>query len=1002
MRQEWPTRPYPGLSYYRAEDRFLYAGREFDVDQCVDLMSQPKTRIMMLHGRTAAGKSSFLRAGFVPALEERGHAFLFFRRKGADGSLKVSPIRCGHDPVSRIAESLYEFVTTPQKVKTARGEVLLELGSVLGKAQSLEEFVAECREEMGLSSAFGRLSASIKHTMVLIVDQVEEIVTLAAADDKQQRLFGHFLQEMLVQERSMIKLLLVMRKEAFADIFNLVQLDESIRTDVKQYGLRDLDQRDVLEALLLPTSREPVNGALTAPWDTYQFEFEPGLPELITTQLFESAPSGGVLPIMQIVCNDLYNSVAGSEPPRIIDKQRYLDGGSITGRVDRHISRSVRRGLEKVNHKSQKEEMNWREALSRFVVQFSDGTARTDVFTEQRLRSELTEAGISYDPRPVLEYLSQPETLLLRTFKSLSGELKEETFYSLGHDVIALTLAEWKVRVAEEQRVMAEADERARRVKRTRDRWQVAVGALGLALILGALGYAAYAVSEYEKVQDQIAEYRSIAAEGRDGGTAVSLPAAVEIAALSERRHPLYFWNQNTQAVDALRREFLSLPRRGFFDVEPSLRQTNYFVLADQNEILRIDGLNVLISELAQGTLRAMPASAMLGGTAPVEVEEVFAQGDEIRLISRLAHPDVMQARDDHIRRLFSIKGRTVEELPPIELKQLFPEMTQEALYEGTFFSRGQLYAFRYGDRAISVKEIRLVDGAWSASAASTVDYTGKDLFVFDGGMFELTQRGPEFRSIGQFGFGDVGRFAVDPKASADLTTKVAEALAAACGGLGTTANCSVRSWSPEQSKYLTFLVYNGRFRSAQAQGLGDVAGLRLPITEAKSLVLADMENGTVSSVLVSDLSNASLRPVPVGSQVQIAVSGEEGRLVITFLHSGGVDMFRQTDSGWSFSSPKVSDIHWTWWFPYLTASKDAYVVTTDGNFVVNTLNDQYWDLRGQESPYYADLQKLSLSELIDRACTYYLPAGPTITGRRMKLLNAFQTRCNLPQAATK
>lgn len=68
----WPDEPYKGLQYYSAADRRLFSGREHDIDVCVLRLTSPETRILLLHGYTGCGKSSFLRAGLIPAIEDAG------------------------------------------------------------------------------------------------------------------------------------------------------------------------------------------------------------------------------------------------------------------------------------------------------------------------------------------------------------------------------------------------------------------------------------------------------------------------------------------------------------------------------------------------------------------------------------------------------------------------------------------------------------------------------------------------------------------------------------------------------------------------------------------------------------------------------------------------------------------------------------------------------------------------------------------------------------------
>src|SRR4051812_28302171 len=76
-RSEWPEQPYRGLNFFRPQDRPLMAGRDTDVATCAERLAHPETRVLLVHGSTGCGKSSFLRAGLIPAMEEQDIGYLF-------------------------------------------------------------------------------------------------------------------------------------------------------------------------------------------------------------------------------------------------------------------------------------------------------------------------------------------------------------------------------------------------------------------------------------------------------------------------------------------------------------------------------------------------------------------------------------------------------------------------------------------------------------------------------------------------------------------------------------------------------------------------------------------------------------------------------------------------------------------------------------------------------------------------------------------------------------
>src|SRR5262249_4841513 len=79
-----PPQPYRSLQSYGAEERALFAGRDGDVLRFAQLLDEPATRLVLLHGESGVGKTSFLRAGVIPYLEHEcvGYRFARDRARG--------------------------------------------------------------------------------------------------------------------------------------------------------------------------------------------------------------------------------------------------------------------------------------------------------------------------------------------------------------------------------------------------------------------------------------------------------------------------------------------------------------------------------------------------------------------------------------------------------------------------------------------------------------------------------------------------------------------------------------------------------------------------------------------------------------------------------------------------------------------------------------------------------------------------------------------------------
>ena len=72
-----PTRPYKFLDYYTEDDQGLFFGREEEIENiCSRILSR---RSFLLYGRSGVGKSSILRAGLIPWLQDQGHRACIIR-----------------------------------------------------------------------------------------------------------------------------------------------------------------------------------------------------------------------------------------------------------------------------------------------------------------------------------------------------------------------------------------------------------------------------------------------------------------------------------------------------------------------------------------------------------------------------------------------------------------------------------------------------------------------------------------------------------------------------------------------------------------------------------------------------------------------------------------------------------------------------------------------------------------------------------------------------------
>ncbi|HEU4404118.1 MAG TPA: toll/interleukin-1 receptor domain-containing protein [Polyangiaceae bacterium] len=136
--------PYPGMAPYSAEQRALFFGRDAEVEELYRRLRKPAGHMFVV-GPSGSGKSSLLRAGLLPRVERDA-------RQGHGARFLVRRVRPGQAPMAALAQALGQ-----------------------AEGQRLDEAVAAL---LGGEAA--------EHRVLLVVDPLEEIFTLADGDEAQR------------------------------------------------------------------------------------------------------------------------------------------------------------------------------------------------------------------------------------------------------------------------------------------------------------------------------------------------------------------------------------------------------------------------------------------------------------------------------------------------------------------------------------------------------------------------------------------------------------------------------------------------------------------------------------------------------------------------------------------------------------------------------------------------------------------------------------------------
>jgi hypothetical protein len=223
---ELPERPYPGLRPFSKSEWPIFYGRERMIDEVNARLIQH--RLLVIHGDSGCGKSSLIRAGVLPRLEQE------FAR-GGTGWLTCTTTP-GYDPLGNLASALAELDDADVD-ESRRHEIRRILNCGGQGAASLAEFLCGKRRE---------------HVCVLL-DQFEELFAHARRQGPQQ---ASILVDLLIGVQKLtdprLRVVLTMRSEFLGAC---AQYDGFAQTvNDTQYLLPRMERADLMRAIQEPAT----------------------------------------------------------------------------------------------------------------------------------------------------------------------------------------------------------------------------------------------------------------------------------------------------------------------------------------------------------------------------------------------------------------------------------------------------------------------------------------------------------------------------------------------------------------------------------------------------------------------------------------------------------------------------------------------------------------------------------------------------------------------------
>ena len=220
--------PFPGLRPFEASEQHLFFGRENQIEELRKKLH--RTHFLAVVGTSGSGKSSLLRAGFLPTLLNNDDS--------TPSAWRVATMRPGNDPIGNLASAL----NSPQfwrneKLSEGHGqftETALRHGS-MGLVETIKDF---------------RVSENI----LILVDQFEELFRFIDSGSKDARddasKFVKLILESSYQREMPIYIALTMRSDYLGDCPQFRDLPEAINDS--QYLIPRLTRNQTREAIRGP------------------------------------------------------------------------------------------------------------------------------------------------------------------------------------------------------------------------------------------------------------------------------------------------------------------------------------------------------------------------------------------------------------------------------------------------------------------------------------------------------------------------------------------------------------------------------------------------------------------------------------------------------------------------------------------------------------------------------------------------------------------------------
>jgi serine/threonine protein kinase len=282
--------PYTGLAPFQENDAPRFFGRGRDITTLLAwLQDKP---LLSVVGPSGVGKSSFVRAGVIPALKQSGERW------------EACILRPGREPLAALADVASNYMSTQDTTLTRQ----LSLR---------QDVLARLVDEPGFLAAVLRSRARQQQSKILLfVDQFEELYTLTPSVE-QRAAFTACLTAAADDPTSPLRVILSIR----SDFLDRAAEDRHFISELHQgmYFLPQLDRASLHEALIRPA--EMVGFRFESAW-------------MVDHMLDSLDTTTGALPLLQFTAATLWER--RDRARQLLTEDSYRSIGGIGGALASH------------------------------------------------------------------------------------------------------------------------------------------------------------------------------------------------------------------------------------------------------------------------------------------------------------------------------------------------------------------------------------------------------------------------------------------------------------------------------------------------------------------------------------------------------------------------------------------------------------------------------------------------------------------------------------------